>query len=331
MINRENYLMLQRFFLYRHEVVQNTAETVHTYWEGLRHLLAWAGELHLSQAPAIRPTFPEYVSSHRADGRPGMLTPKYQGKVLGHAREFFKWATGNEDSMAAIRPAFIDTLKVRRSLQDSMLIKREYYTIEEIRKIAALQPRNIREQRDIAAVCFLFLSAMRVGAFVSLPCKAFDLQSRKVIQAPELGVKTKNRKAAITFLLSIEDLLAPLAAWDAVVRAAVGDDGHWYARLALDARSQYQPARPRNCATEVDRKNLFYHGLANLCARAGIKFKSPHKIRHGFGVFGVKKAKDMAQLKAISQNMMHSSIGITDGIYGKLAEDDLSDILSQIG
>ncbi len=36
----------------------------------------------------------------------------------------------------------------------------------------------------------------------------------------------------------------------------------------------------------------------------------------------------MAELKAVSQNLMHSNVGITDGIYGNLPEDDLAAILS---
>ena len=31
----------------------------------------------------------------------------------------------------------------------------------------------------------------------------------------------------------------------------------------------------------------------------------------------------MEQLKAISQNVMHSTVGITDGIYGNLVSDDV--------
>ena len=39
----------------------------------------------------------------------------------------------------------------------------------------------------------------------------------------------------------------------------------------------------------------------------------------------------MGQLKAVSQNMMHANVGITDGIYGRLAEDELAEILAGFG
>jgi len=55
---------------------------------------------------------------------------------------------------------------------------------------------------------------------------------------------------------------------------------------------------------------------------------SPHKIRHGHGVYGIKRAKTIAELKALSQNMMHETVATTDGIYGQLADDDVTRIIS---
>jgi hypothetical protein len=42
-------------------------------------------------------------------------------------------------------------------------------------------------------------------------------------------------------------------------------------------------------------------------------------------------AKDLAELKAVSQNVMHSSVGITDSIYGGLMRDQVHDIISGFG
>jgi len=68
-----------------------------------------------------------------------------------------------------------------------------------------------------------------------------------------------------------------------------------------------------------------------LCDRLKIPRNSPPKLRHLHGVWGVKHARNMGEMKAISQNMMHANIGITDGIYGRLPEDDMNDILSGMG
>jgi integrase len=116
--------------------------------------------------------------------------------------------------------------------------------------------------------------------------------------------------------------------WDVFLRSQNGDSFNWYP--ALDhAGDSLVPGLLTGKYT--GRQTAFVQGLKVLCRLADVPYKSPHKIRHGHGVYGVKKSKDIAQLKAISQNLMHANIGITDGIYGKLAEDDLADILKDFG
>ncbi|MBT7988631.1 MAG: hypothetical protein HN769_01975 [Anaerolineae bacterium] len=57
----------------------------------------------------------------------------------------------------------------------------------------------------------------------------------------------------------------------------------------------------------------------------------PHKFRHGFAVYALKLAKDIAALKAVSQNLMHSSISITDGVYGVLSDQDTKEQIASLG
>ena len=58
-------------------------------------------------------------------------------------------------------------------------------------------------------------------------------------------------------------------------------------------------------------------------SKVGLPYHSPHKFRHGFAVYAIKHAKDMSDMKAISQNLMHANISITDGIYGVLSDTDI--------
>jgi len=43
---------------------------------------------------------------------------------------------------------------------------------------------------------------------------------------------------------------------------------------------------------------------------------SLHKFRHGHAIYALSNANDMAALKAISQNMMHAILSITEGCMG---------------
>jgi integrase len=337
MINRENYLMVQRNLDYRNRVMQNDHHTIATYWQSLKHLLQWADGKSLKNAHRIIPAFPEYLLTARNKRRDGeivenrALTPKYMGKVLSHARGFFEWARLNERGFTGITEAWIKTLQVRRSAgTQSRLQERSYWRLDDIRKILSLKPANLREERDMAAIAFLFASGMRIGAFVTLPAKCVDVDQRRIMQLPEMGVQTKNHKAAITFLLPIPDLIEVIKKWDRWIKGLEGDY-NWYPALNAGMWAGTVLRAGLLTGQYTGRAEAFDEGLKMICERAGVPYKSPHKIRHGHGVYSVKKAKNMGELKAVSQNMMHAHVGITDGIYGNLAEDELSRILSNFG
>lgn len=337
MINRENYQLVNQFLDYREHTLQNDKKTISTYWQSLKHMLQWADNRSFKDAEKIRPIFPEYLLTARnknsnkniPEGKP--LTPKYLVKALSHARAFFEWVRLYARGYSGISEAWIQTLQPRRSAGvQTRLQKRDYWRLEDIRKIIALQPECLREERDIAALVFLFLSAMRIGAFVTLPAACVDIARRRVMQLPEMGVQTKNHKAEITYLLPIHDLLAVVEKWDAKIKALPGEY-NWYPALNWDGVPGKELKAGLLKGQYTGRAEAFDQGMKMLCERAGVSYKSPHKIRHGFGVYGVKNAKNMGQMKAISQTMMHANLGITDGIYGKLAEDELANILASIG
>jgi len=57
--------------------------------------------------------------------------------------------------------------------------------------------------------------------------------------------------------------------------------------------------------------------------KVNLPYHSPHKFRHGHAVYALKMARDIQALKAVSQNLMHSNISITDGVYGILSDNDV--------
>ena len=58
--------------------------------------------------------------------------------------------------------------------------------------------------------------------------------------------------------------------------------------------------------------------LRALFTLASLPPLSPHKFRHGHAVWALQHARTMADYKAISQNLMHGDIRVTDGIYAPL-------------
>ena len=173
--------------------------------------------------------------------------------------------------------------------------------------------------RDRAAAAMLFVSGMRASAFSSLPISAVDLPSRTVRQFPSLGVRTKNSKAAVTYLLKIPELLAVVEEWDAVVRSKLPPTAMWYAPLI----SRWGVPRLSADLPGANRNIMLAKRLGKLQAAIGLPVKSPHKFRHGHAVYGLQHARTMADYKAVSMNLMHNDIRITDAIYAVLSKDEV--------
>jgi len=203
----------------------------------------------------------------------------------------------------------------------------EAVTLEEIRNIAKAPVTTIGERRIRASAVFWFLSGVRIGAFVSLPLSAFDMDSLAVKQWPKLGVRTKFKKHATTFLLNIPDLLQVVRDWDREVRNACNNSGFWFAQLSPDtgeiAPSLIRPGEYRASIATRD--------LRNWLNKIGLPYHSPHKFRHGHAVYALKMARDIQALKAVSQNLMHSNISITDGVYGILSDIDVRSQITTLG
>jgi integrase len=182
-----------------------------------------------------------------------------------------------------------------------------------------------KQERAQVAAAILFLSGMRADALATLPISCVHLGRRELHQLPERGVRTKNRKAAITYLLNIPDLLAVVVNWQRHLRD-LSPDCLWYSPLTRDGMTLIPTT-----AAFVGRGDLVGHDLRLVCDRAGVPYLSPHKLRHGHVVYALKNAHDLADLKAISQNVMHASVTITDQVYGRLVDDDVRTVISRLG
>jgi hypothetical protein len=64
-----------------------------------------------------------------------------------------------------------------------------------------------------------------------------------VKQWPKLGVRTKFKKHATTFLLGIPDLLEVVREWDKEVRGVCDNNGFWFAQLSPDKGRLFRQER----------------------------------------------------------------------------------------
>lgn len=327
MINRDNYLDVKKFNTFLKEVNQCDDRTIATYWPRLKHLMEWADGSRFSSAHKIKPTFPTYLAGLKnEDGQPSIGTSHF-ASCCKSARAFFKWARAEYPRMYKdIDLNWIASIKPPKARAEQSEVKtREYYKAEEVIQLATCEVNTIMLKRMQAAVAFLFLSGMRIGAFVSMPIKCVDLDSMKVKQLPAMGVNTKFHKAAITTLINVPELMAVVGNWDAYLRERVPDHILWYVPLTHDL----QPATVNPTKEAIkNRADNFRDDLRQLCKIAGVKYRSPHKFRDGHTVWTYKRIKNMAGLKSVSQNLMHANVGITDGIYGNMNEDEVHETIA---
>jgi site-specific recombinase XerC len=187
--------------------------------------------------------------------------------------------------------------------------------------------RTGRERCIRASAVFWFLSGIRIRAFVTLPIKAIDLNALAVKQWPSLGVQTKNRKHATTYLLNIPDLLDVVREWDEEVRTVLPGDALWFAHLVPET-NMIDTSRPKvgKYRTTRARKDL-----QDWLTRVGLQYHSPHMFRHGNAVYSLMQCQDVADFKAVSQNLMHANLSVTDGVYGMLSDDDVGQRIGALG
>lgn len=315
MINRDNWKLVNLYIAYRRDVdlISASSQRLEKTW--LSHVLSWLDSSSFLSCQSFRPSFPQYLRSMG-------LSFIYTSHVIRSARRFFLWLSKHQKGYSFISSAWLDTLKV-----PSMVIEHrehEAVTIDEIKAIAGAPTLNFREDRIQASCVFWFLSGIRVGAFVSLPYSAVDLDNLTVKQWPKLGVRTKFTKHATTYLLDIPELLFILERWAEFLR--LSNSLYWFPLIDPDTGniSDHEDIG-------IHRASIARRDLRGWLSRVGLPYHSPHKFRHGHAVYALKQAKDIPALKAISQNLMHSNLSITDGVYGVLSDMDVKKQIQQLG
>ncbi len=325
MINRSNWKLCREYLVYREEVEQISKSSLRQEDGRIQFLLEWAGAETFEKAPQIRPTFPEYVTKARQDGQSGLLARAYVDKVIWTAHHFFKWVITRHKVYGKVNQVWLDTLKTPRMTVEYK--EHEAVTLEEVRAMAQAEVTTLREKRVQAAAVFWFLSGIRIGAFVTLPVLAVDLDNLTVKQWPKLGVHTKFGKHATTYLLDIPDLLEVVKDWDKRIKTVLPDNNFWFAPISPDTGG----LDPKITGVGRCRDAGARQDLVNWLKAVDLPYHSPHKFRHGHAVYGIKNAKDITALKAISQNLMHSDLSITDGVYGVLSGTDVKSQIANLG
>jgi len=313
-VNRENYLLFKKYLEYRErtdQLVKGSLKVERTY---LKRILLWADETSFKQIHTKRPTLPEYLLTARLDDPDKPLGDSTKDKTLSTARRFFTWIADNEIGYRSIKSTWINSLKLKGKNKNPTPSR--VVTLDEALEMASAPVTTIAERRIRAATAFWFLTGIRVGAFVSLPILAIDIQNNELRQDPDLGVRTKLRKNDVTYFHNIPKLLDVAIAWDIEVRAILPETGFWFAPLS-PITGEIDPS-----ITEVgeNRSDRARKDLKAWLNNVGLEYKNPHAFKHGHIQYGLEKATNMADMQTVSQNAMHDNLDTTLRVYSRLDE-----------
>ena len=138
---------------------------------------------------------------------------------------------------------------------------------------------------------------------------------------------TKNSTRATTFLLPIPELNEVIQVWDKIDRGRLPSTAPWYAPVT----SQWADQSVVETVPGINRHQALDKRLRRLFKQAGLPYKSAHKFRHGHAVYGLQHAQTMADYKAVSMNLMHEDIKITDEIYAPILSHEVQMCIIRLG
>ena len=321
MINRQNKKLTNQ---YLHEILNDNDighKTFKVKKTRLTQFLTFADKIVFKDLPdkANGKNFKNYLKSEKArrDNKSKPLSSEYLRQVSSTTRLFLEWLQ-DQPGYGKITNKWVRSFSThRRDTQSSTPDGyRIYFSIDEIEKIAKTPVFTLNQERTKAAIIFLFLTGMRIGAFVTLPIRAVDISQRIVFKYPELGVETKFNAKGKARIANIPFLLKIVGTWDQKVRSIFPPDGKWFAPI-----SPQTGLLDPNVPTGKQRDKGFRDDLEAFLKNAGVDYKSPHKLRHGFIRYGRDHAKhDMRSLEAIAHNTGQTLATMLK--YGKLSEED---------
>ena len=331
MINRKNWLLTKKYLNYRREHDPNLSEkSLSRYQWHLRHLLIWADEDGFAQAlKNKRPRFPTYLREIAGKKTSIPISKESQKKIVQVARALLEWLLKyHPRDVPGLTPELVDELvptRVPRTHKEPRSIH-----LEDLLELIRFPfPDTLRNKRDLAAACLLFASGARADAIASAPILSLQLQKLSFNQDPQLGVRTKNSVSQTTFLLNIPELLEKIQIWDRIVRTQLPETTPWF--TVIDARWGVEQLTTRP-ASRTRAQDLL-KAVRRLFKLAGMedKYKSPHKFRSGHAMYGLTDCKNMEEYHALSRNLMHANLAVTDQYYSVLEHGQRQAIITTLG
>ena len=310
--------------------VDKVAASISTYEQFLKGKDFRA--FHIEQARG----FKRYLTALRNDRNGAPLSGSTIGGVLRDIKAFYSWLcdqTGYKSKLTRSDVDYLTPDKKSDHARRSSLFK-PHPSPEQARHVLSKMPmETVIERRDRALFAFLFLTASREGAAITIQIGHVDLANR-CVQFDGRSVNTKFGKSFTTAFYPI-----------GVEFETILQD--WVTELKHDHLfSNYDPLFPKTkvgvgrsrqfealgiereawrSASSVDKifKSAF--------ERAGLPPYSPHRVRDCIVELANAHCKTPEDFKAWSQNMGHDDVLTTFRSYGSLSAGRQVELMRRFG
>jgi integrase len=267
-------------------------------------------------------SFKEYLTEARSSRTDQPLSASTIHATLGVLRAFFHWLSLLRGYRGKLDHHHADYFRV--SLKDARIATARriptFPTPEQVVQAVVGMPIGTDvERRDQALVAFIFLTAVRDGAAISIRLGDIDLIAGHVNQDPR-HVKTKNSKYIVTGFFPVDPRIRDIVvAWITFLRVekGCGPDKPAFpatARSGNDWRSPpimlaTNPWKSSDPVRTIFRKTF---------ERAGLPYFNPHSLRHTTEDMGERRCRTDAERKAWSQNLGHEHIRTSFDAYAPM-------------
>lgn len=297
-------------------------------WNGYKDF----AKFHIEQAIAFCRVLEEGVNERT--GEP--LSAGTRRSILAPLRNFFIWLSDKPGYRSRLRMQDADYFSLSR--HDEEIARgsepRPHPTPEQARHaLAQASSATPIEKRDKAIFALFILTAVRIGALISLRIKHVNLDT-KTLHQPGKDVTTKYRKTIRTiFQPGYESAEKALADWvnyqrDVLLR---GDNDPLFPStgMGVGENGGFQAVgltKLHWADTEAPRK------IVKACwENAGLTYFHPHSFRHMHVNNAMRSGASVEQIFAIGQNLGHDNIATTIGSYGQMTDDRRRDLILGIG
>lgn len=188
--------------------------------------------------------------------------------------------------------------------------------------------------RDRALISLLLLSGIRVKTITTLEIGDFDIGTLRITLDPLKHAEVKKNKALILRLLVFNKiLLKHFLDWITYLkdsRKFTLDDP-----IFTSTQSKFKQGTNSYIAIDVSNKrwestNPINNILKKRSKEAGLKYYNPHSYRDTIPNLCKKLGLDYEEQSAVSLNLGHKTLSITEANYGKMKPTTRLDMLSEI-